>query len=166
MRFESIAEIWASYRERVIPSDTPEVQVTECKRAFYAGVAGFISMLTEIESLSSASEEAVTSYLDSVDEELAAFLDSQMLAPTVQIEVRTPLVDEMNLLANFVEERLNGTVGERKWGFCLLVFPFGVAEGRTNYISNSSRENMVAALKEFLARSEGRLSGSKPTTVN
>ena len=33
----AMTEGWASYREKVFPPTAPEVQVTECKLAFYAG---------------------------------------------------------------------------------------------------------------------------------
>jgi hypothetical protein len=36
------------------------------------------------------------------------------------------------------------------------VFPLNTGEGRMNYISNANREDMVVALKEFIAASEGR----------
>jgi hypothetical protein len=42
------------------------------------------------------------------------------------------------------------------WGFALLVFPLGEANGRMNYLSNADRETMVTALKELVARFEGR----------
>jgi hypothetical protein len=42
------------------------------------------------------------------------------------------------------------------YGFALFVFPFNGDRGRMNYISNAEREDMVAALKEFIANSEGR----------
>lgn len=40
------------------------------------------------------------------------------------------------------------------YGFALLMFEYG-AEGRMNYISSASRRDMVAALKEFIAKNEG-----------
>lgn len=41
-------------------------------------------------------------------------------------------------------------------GVTLMVFDFG-DKGRMNYISNASREDMLIALKEFIAKHEGRL---------
>ena len=67
----------------------------------------------------------------------------------------------MNALANGIEEVLNGPKGEtpRETGFVLLCFPFtnaeGGTDGRCNYISNASRQDIVVLLREQLARFEG-----------
>jgi len=45
----------------------------------------------------------------------------------------------------------------RKTGFVLMVFPFGEG-GRTNYISNANRAQVLTLLKEQVARFEGRYS--------
>ena len=42
-------------------------------------------------------------------------------------------------------------------GFTLLVFPLNNPEGRMNYISNARREDMLVAMKEFIANMEGRV---------
>jgi hypothetical protein len=44
----------------------------------------------------------------------------------------------------------------KSYGFAIFVFPCNGDRGRMNYISNAEREDMVAALKEFIANSEGR----------
>lgn len=63
-------------------------------------------------------------------------------------------------LARFLDSCLNGDAkgDERKLGFALLMFEFGEAptSDRINYISNSRRDDMVCALKELVARFEGR----------
>lgn len=41
-------------------------------------------------------------------------------------------------------------------GVALLVFAFGDAK-RMNFISNAERADMIAAMKEFIARNEGRM---------
>lgn len=44
------------------------------------------------------------------------------------------------------------------YGFALLVFEMGNTDGmRTNYISNANRVDMITAMKEFIARNEGRM---------
>lgn len=67
----------------------------------------------------------------------------------------------MNTVATALDTIFNGEnckKEDKKWGFALLVFPFGEKpNGRMNYISNGHREDMIVALKEFIARSEGRV---------
>ncbi len=69
------------------------------------------------------------------------------------------LVDTMNNLARDLDVYFNGTAnlkkGKRKTGFILMAFPFG-HQGRCNYISNTSREDVIVLLKEQLAYFEGQ----------
>ena len=53
--------------------------------------------------------------------------------------------ENLNLLANMVDNALPDNMG-----FCLMVFPFG-SEGRLQYVSNGNREDVVKALKEWIA---------------
>ena len=49
-------------------------------------------------------------------------------------------------------------------GFVVLVAEFGRIEGgRVNYISNGERDDMVAMLREYLARLEGRVAETPET---
>lgn len=43
---------------------------------------------------------------------------------------------------------------DANYGFALLMFEYG-AEGHMIYTSNANRRDMVAALKEFIAKNEG-----------
>ena len=61
----------------------------------------------------------------------------------------------MNKLGAFIDKYLNGEERPRKTGFALMIFDFGPDE-RMNYLSNASREDMIAALKELVATLEGR----------
>jgi len=67
----------------------------------------------------------------------------------------------MTDLARFIDKALNGRPKpsrQPKVGFVLLVAEFGrVEDGRVNYISNGDRESMIAMLREYLARVEGRV---------
>lgn len=56
----------------------------------------------------------------------------------------------MNIAARALGEMFKG------YGFALLVFEFGDS-GRMNYVSNARREDMIAAMKEFIANAEGRM---------
>ena len=64
----------------------------------------------------------------------------------------------MNNLARELDERFNGKAGRKdaEVGFALLVFDLNSTEGRMNWISNAEREGMMAALKEFIAKHDGR----------
>ncbi|MDH2327681.1 hypothetical protein QCN27_12485 [Cereibacter sp. SYSU M97828] len=63
----------------------------------------------------------------------------------------------MNQLAKRIDKELNGSRKPRRVGFILLTAEFGhIDNGRVNYISNGEREDMIAMLREYLARVEGR----------
>lgn len=60
--------------------------------------------------------------------------------------------------ARMVDALINPSAGKRQNGFVLLVFPFDKPAGaRTNYVGNTDRKEIVAALKEIVARFEGRV---------
>jgi hypothetical protein len=70
----------------------------------------------------------------------------------------------MNTIAGTLDEIFNGRPGpgrERTVGFALLVYPLdqGPIEGtgRINYIGNGDRAEVLIALKELVARWEGRV---------
>lgn len=67
---------------------------------------------------------------------------------------------DMNRLARVLDEAFNGPVVEgtkRRVGFVLLTAEFDKIEGgRVNYISNGDRASMVAMMREYLARVDGR----------
>jgi hypothetical protein len=68
----------------------------------------------------------------------------------------------LNAVASAVDEFLNGkdkTI-PKKNGFVILMFPFGDNDphrDRINYISNGERGTVIVAMKELIARFEGRL---------
>jgi hypothetical protein len=65
----------------------------------------------------------------------------------------------MNDLAKGLDEIFNGKVRPKKTGFALLTYNFGEnleGTGRINYIGNGTRDDVRIALKELLARWEGR----------
>ena len=73
--------------------------------------------------------------------------------------IEAAYADQMKLIAQALNEMFNGSAkgDARKTGFILLVFPFGEAEGRCNYISNgASRKDVVTMLKEQIKRFEGQ----------
>lgn len=69
--------------------------------------------------------------------------------------------DLMRNLARALDTALNGPdKGDaRKVGFALLTYDFGEdikGTGRVNYVGNGEREDVLIALKELIARWEGR----------
>lgn len=69
----------------------------------------------------------------------------------------------MNNLLKTLDEVLNGKDcpdPEKKVGFVLMMFDINDGphpkEGRFNYISNSLRADVLACMKEIIARNEGR----------
>lgn len=71
----------------------------------------------------------------------------------------------MNKLAREIDRGLNGRskIKPKRFGFILLVAEFGkIEDGRVNYISNGERADMIAMLKEYLARAEGRVASDTP----
>lgn len=74
---------------------------------------------------------------------------------------------QMNRLAKLIDEFFNGRRKPNRKptvGFILLTAEFGKIEGgRVNYISNGNREDMIAMMREYLARVEGRYSEGSET---
>ena len=67
----------------------------------------------------------------------------------------------MNVLAATLDDVFNGNVQPKKVGFALLVYNLGEqleGTGRVNYIGNGKRDEVLTALKELVARWEGRYS--------
>jgi hypothetical protein len=66
---------------------------------------------------------------------------------------------KMVAIAQTLDEFFNGELKgpKRETGFVLLVFPFGGADGRCNYISNgAARDDIVTLMKEQIKRFEGQ----------
>lgn len=83
--------------------------------------------------------------------------------------IQEQYIEQMNALAAAIDHLFNGDAcfsaasgkgDEKQVGFALLVFPFH-AVGRCNYISNANREDMLLAMKEFIARAEGQISDNE-----
>lgn len=74
-------------------------------------------------------------------------MDHQLGSGPIEEEFR----ERMNAIARTLDVIFNGHAHgpDRKIGFVLLVFPYGDAEGRCNYISNGAdRADMVKLLRE------------------
>lgn len=63
----------------------------------------------------------------------------------------------MQLPADVTNAVLNGIGNEGSNCFIIMVCPLGQSQGcHVNYISNGQRDEVIAMLKEFVARQEGR----------
>lgn len=66
--------------------------------------------------------------------------------------------DPHQVMAKALDTFLNGAARPREFGFALFVFRFGQIDGgRVSFVSNAARADMIAAVKEWLARAEGRI---------
>jgi Mor family transcriptional regulator len=72
-------------------------------------------------------------------------------------EISPKLHGTMNALARGLDDILNGSERPKKVAFVLLTANMGdYVGGRVNYISNGERADIVAMMKELIARFEGR----------
>jgi hypothetical protein len=68
--------------------------------------------------------------------------------------------EQLRAIARALDDALNGTdpATPKRNGFVVLIYPIGAEPGRrVNYISNVERKEMLVALKEIVARFEGRV---------
>jgi hypothetical protein len=69
-----IGDAWKKYRDVMIPSDAPDIQSSECRKAFYAGAdASFSAIVSAIASEHVPTDEDIETLYD-VERELIAFL--------------------------------------------------------------------------------------------
>jgi hypothetical protein len=68
-----ILEQWNSYRKQVLPADASDVQVTECRRAFYGGAQAFYSTVMGGLGPGSEAEEADFKLMEDLATELKDF---------------------------------------------------------------------------------------------
>jgi|SRR5215831_5236909 len=82
-------------------------------------------------------------------------------------EKEQPIERVLVKLMNDIGHILDGALKEHtakhtdeKYGFALFMFGLtGNESSRMNYVANVNREDMLAGLKEFIARAEGRYEG-------
>lgn len=66
--------------------------------------------------------------------------------------------EDYQAVARGLDDIFNGEARPKRIGFAMFVFEFGrTAGGQVNYVSNASREDMLTAVREWLARAEGRV---------
>lgn len=70
-----IEALWNSYRENVLPAECSEIQITETRRAFYAGVKGFLGyLLTVLDPAADPTEEDLW-IMEEIERELKEFAE-------------------------------------------------------------------------------------------
>lgn len=68
----TVQEQWESFHAIVVPKDAPEVQVTEMRRAFYAGVEAMLRIQWAIGD-AAISEDGAMAILEGVHDECHRF---------------------------------------------------------------------------------------------
>jgi hypothetical protein len=69
----TVAEMWADYQRNVLPPDAGEIQVQECRRAFYAGAHAMYTDCTWGIGDPSVPERVGEAHLEKIHDELQAF---------------------------------------------------------------------------------------------
>lgn len=71
----SIGDQWSSYQKQVLPLGASEVQINECRMAFYAGAFAMMQVFTSIGE-PDVSEEAGMALIESFNQEFAEYAAS------------------------------------------------------------------------------------------
>jgi hypothetical protein len=154
VRLESVAESFANYRARVLPPHASEVQVVECRRAFYAGVyillANLATALTP-----ETDDDAGVEALERLKAECEAFAANGGMplphaTPPEPPNFQTTDDEAVRPIAKDIGRIIAGQLPDG-WGFTLLLFTFGPG-GALSYISNADRSDMLLTMKEFITR--------------
>jgi hypothetical protein len=69
----TIKEHWEDYKTKVIPENASRGQLTECKRAFYAGALGHHNIVSRIDKY--CTEEEGIKILEAAQKEFEDFLE-------------------------------------------------------------------------------------------
>jgi hypothetical protein len=68
-----MAENWDSFARAVLPPNAPPVQITEMRRAFYAGAVGILHSILKVLEPGSEPTDADLKMMDGIQRELADF---------------------------------------------------------------------------------------------
>lgn len=72
-----IEQEWIEYQRRVLPRDASDVQIRECKRAFFAGAHALYSIQITQTSQGSEITEADLNLVEAIRDELSEFCMDQ-----------------------------------------------------------------------------------------
>jgi hypothetical protein len=158
VRTETVAESFATYRTGVIPAGASDVQVEECRRAFYAGTYFMLLNLLHNIGDDSTDEDQGVVELEKLKAECEAFAAGvKMALPTATPP--PPVVPDVNYTtpdaAAFrpVLEDLGQKIGAavpNGWGFNLMLFQFN--GGSLFYIANADRADVLNIMREYIQR--------------
>jgi hypothetical protein len=164
LRTHSVAELFDEYRRRVLPAAAPEIQIEECRRAFYAGSYSILMMLLATVGDQSTDEDDGATALQQLQDECEAFFEATIGTPPGPAPV---VADQSsyNVRSDQIESALRDLAQLIKpgvppgFGFTLLLFSYGRTglrgEGKAGslfYISSAQRDDMIKAMREFIAR--------------
>jgi hypothetical protein len=178
VKIPTVAEAFATYRAEVLPADAPDVQVQECRRAFYAGTYGLLMGGLLVLGDESVPEEDGIAALEALKAECEAFAASGglveppvdpnarafeslaamqraaekagILPADIHHEAPAALVADLRPLLERLGRNIGGDLPDG-WGFALFLFTLGEA-GHTFYIANCDRADVLTALHEFIRR--------------
>ncbi len=74
--------------------------------------------------------------------------------PEQEKPIQPEVIEQAKAIGHAIDGFLNPN-GDEDFGFAVLIFKMGEVD-RMNYISNATRADMLAAMKEFIACNEGR----------
>ena len=74
-RMGKMAEQWSDFRQLVYPPGTSDIQITECRRAFYAGAKAFQHIIMNLLTPGTEPTEQDLENMNLLDQELKAFYD-------------------------------------------------------------------------------------------
>lgn len=163
MRVESVAESFATYRQLLV--NAPQIQVDECRRAFYAGAYFLLMNVAYNIGDDEMPEEQGIVELEKLKHEIEAFAESggmplPVAEPPPPLEPPAPPPTDHHYAgpdAAEVRDLLNDLGGRLReamlpgWGYVLLIASFG-EQGGLFYISNIEREDVFKMMREYMNR--------------
>jgi hypothetical protein len=148
----TLAELFETYRKRVLPATAPEVQIVECRRAFYAAAHSMLLLLLHTIGDEHVSEDEGVAVLEGLKAECEAFGKAGGVAAPVTPDMNYTVPDPHDMqttlrdLGDYIGRGLPGG-----WGFTLLLFEYG-ENGSLFYISSADRADVIATMREFIKR--------------
>lgn len=106
MEFETIAAVWDDYRKHVLPENCGPIQLTETRRAFYAGTCVMLRMSCEVCQLPEG--EAVAKFEQWTQEGWDFLQESQRLAREALAQQRAELLQDVKRAVDTVNRTVTG----------------------------------------------------------